>query len=109
MTALGFMLLILAGIFYFIPTAISKQRDTEHDGMIFFINLVFGWTVLGWIAALIWAIVEKPKVHECPSCKSPVAVAAEICPQCQTVIPTKYDPRAWKGVYQDRIAKSEKD
>jgi hypothetical protein len=30
--------------------------------MIFFINLVFGWTVLGWIAALIWAIVESPKV-----------------------------------------------
>ena len=29
-----------------------------HD---LFINLVFGWTVLGWIAALIWAIVEAPK------------------------------------------------
>jgi hypothetical protein len=21
---------------------------------------LFGWTILGWIAALIWAIVEKP-------------------------------------------------
>ena len=41
---------------------IANQRDTNHLGTIFIINLLFGWTVLGWIAALIWAIVEKPKV-----------------------------------------------
>jgi hypothetical protein len=27
---------------------------------IFWVNLLFGWTVLGWIAALIWAVMEKP-------------------------------------------------
>jgi hypothetical protein len=25
---------------------------------------LLGWTVLGWIAALIWAIVEKPIEYE---------------------------------------------
>lgn len=36
------------------------SRDVRHAGKIVLINVVFGWTVLGWIAALIWAIVEKP-------------------------------------------------
>ena len=26
------------------------------------INFLLGWTIIGWIGALIWAIVEKP--HE---------------------------------------------
>jgi len=56
----GFILLLLAAAFYFLPSVIANQRETNHLGTIFLINLVFGWTVLGWIAALIWAIVEKP-------------------------------------------------
>lgn len=36
------------------------SRDVRYAGKIVLINVVFGWTVLGWIAALIWAIVEKP-------------------------------------------------
>lgn len=36
------------------------SRDLRHTGKIVLINVVFGWTVLGWIAALIWAIVQKP-------------------------------------------------
>jgi hypothetical protein len=46
--------------FYFLPSVIASSRKTGHQGMIFFINAVFGWTVLGWVAALIWAVVEKP-------------------------------------------------
>ena len=58
--SLGLMIFLLAVIFYFIPTIISSERKTAHFNMILFINLVFGWTVLGWIAALIWTIVEAP-------------------------------------------------
>jgi len=56
----GLVLLILAAIFYFIPTVIACKREAGHTDTIFFINLLFGWTVLGWIAVLTWAIVEKP-------------------------------------------------
>lgn len=52
---------LLSLIFYMIPSIISGKRNTRHFGMICFINVVFGWTVLGWIAALIWAIVEGPE------------------------------------------------
>jgi T4 superinfection immunity protein len=56
----GLVLFILAAIFYFIPTVIACKRNAGHTGTIFLINLLFGWTVLGWIAALIWAVVETP-------------------------------------------------
>ena len=52
---------VLIIVVYFVPALIAKKRDTENLEAIFLVNLVFGWTVLGWIAALIWAIVEKAK------------------------------------------------
>jgi hypothetical protein len=53
--------------FYFMPTVIASLRHSQHTGTIFIVNLVFGWTVLGWLAALIWAIVETPKPITPPS------------------------------------------
>ena len=56
MEAFGFILLLLAPFFYFIPAYVGSVRNAEHGGSIFFINLLlFGWTVLGWFAALIRA------------------------------------------------------
>lgn len=53
-------ILFLVIVFYLLPSVIASTRKTGHQGMIFFVNALFGWTVLGWIAALIWAVVEKP-------------------------------------------------
>jgi ABC-type sugar transport system permease subunit len=46
--------IILAICFYFLPTTIVSIRHLEHGTGIFRVNFLFGWTVLGWIAALIW-------------------------------------------------------
>jgi T4 superinfection immunity protein len=51
-------MLIAFGL-YFLPTIIVEIRRTEHSAGILGMNLIFGWTVLGWIAALIWALAEK--------------------------------------------------
>jgi hypothetical protein len=54
------VLTIPSGIgLYFLPLIIAKIRRTQHGAGIFWVNLIFGWTILGWIAALIWALVEK--------------------------------------------------
>lgn len=72
----GLVILTLIALFYFLPAVIANQRDTDHLGSIFLINLLFGWTILGWIAALIWAIVEKPK--SVMGRKEPVQREAEV-------------------------------
>lgn len=41
---------------YFIPSIVADARGCTRDGEIFILNLFLGWTLLGWIAALVWAI-----------------------------------------------------
>ena len=64
-------------VVYFVPALIAKQRDTENVEAIFLVNLVFGWTMLGWIAALLWAIFEKLKVKSAIDSSAPTADAAQ--------------------------------
>ena len=45
--------------FYCLPTIIGEVRRIKHDAGIVWVNLIFGWTVFGWIAALRWALAEK--------------------------------------------------
>ena len=73
-------ILIMIAVFYLLPTLIASQRDTNHQGTIFFINLLFGWTILGWIAALIWAVVEQPKVAPLPAPAATPATAPRAAP-----------------------------
>jgi hypothetical protein len=48
-----FWILIL-GLLYFLPTFIGQKK--RNAGAIFALNLLLGWTVLGWIVALVWAM-----------------------------------------------------
>lgn len=68
----GALLFGLILVFYFLPAVISNVRNTRHGWTILLINLFFGWTVLGWIAALIWAIVEAPEQSLRPWSDKPI-------------------------------------
>jgi len=41
---------------YFLPTIIASARRLDCRFGIVMVNLFLGWTFIGWIAALIWAI-----------------------------------------------------
>jgi hypothetical protein len=41
--------------FYFLPAFIAWQRDHHALLAIFILNLLLGWTFLGWVAALVWS------------------------------------------------------
>jgi len=56
---MAWILIIGLLVFYMLPTVICNVRKTEHSDAIALINLFFGWTVLGWIAALLWAVTDK--------------------------------------------------
>lgn len=48
-------LLVLAGLFYFLPAIIAHRADHPNAPAITVLNLFGGWTVIGWIAAIVWA------------------------------------------------------
>lgn len=47
---------------YFIPTFIAYDKKRHNDVTIFLINLVFGWTLIGWFIALVMATSESTVV-----------------------------------------------
>lgn len=48
------IIIIIILIPYFIPSIIA--RKTSNAIPIFLLNLFLGWTLIGWIGALIWAL-----------------------------------------------------
>jgi len=51
-------LLIVGGIVYFIPWFIAYGSDHRQSVAIFALNLLLGWTLIGWVGALIWALIK---------------------------------------------------
>jgi len=57
-----FMVVAFIGlIIYFIPSLVAFKRDAASRWGIFIVNLFFGWTLLIWIIALIWACEGRRK------------------------------------------------
>lgn len=44
---------------YFVPTFVAVKREHRQRLAIIVLNLVGGWTVVGWIVALVWACTES--------------------------------------------------
>ncbi len=40
---------------YFAPAIIAGRRKHHQENAIIVLNILLGWTVLGWIVALVWA------------------------------------------------------
>ena len=68
--------LILSAIMYFLPTILARHK-ADFMG-VFLVNLLFGWTVIGWFIALIWACSAERYV---PVRMVPVS-AGRFCSQC---------------------------
>lgn len=46
-------------IIYFLPTIIAASRKHHNAGAIFALNLLLGWSFIGWIVALVWACTNQ--------------------------------------------------
>jgi hypothetical protein len=53
--------LIIGLLFYFIPTITANVREHNNTAAIVVTNLLLGWTVVGWVAALIWSCTDNTK------------------------------------------------
>ncbi len=52
---------------YFLPTILAAFRCHPNALAIFLVDLLLGWTFLGWIGALIWAlIIPQPAAAASP-------------------------------------------
>jgi hypothetical protein len=53
------VLITLLSLFYFLPVAIAFYRQRVNTGAIFALNLFLGWSLIGWVIALVWALKDE--------------------------------------------------
>lgn len=65
-TVFGWIIAILSAG-YMLPWAIAATRGKSNTGAIFWLNLLLGWTLVGWIIALVMACTS----HQVLGIKNP--------------------------------------
>lgn len=89
----GVLLLVfsLVGLgVYFFPVVCAWSRDHSNTTAIFVLNLFLGWTVIGWVGAMVWAFTNPARTsaapeeatRKCPYCAEDVRAEAVKCKHC---------------------------
>ncbi|HEY1424083.1 MAG TPA: superinfection immunity protein [Candidatus Acidoferrum sp.] len=84
--------LFIIALLYFLPAIIG--RDKSDATGIFLLNLFLGWTLIGWVAAFIWACASDRPVYVkhlvpasgagrfCSHCGTPAVAVVQYCSSC---------------------------
>jgi len=54
----GFLLLLIMLAIYFIPTWVAYSNKKKNAEAISILNFLLGWTFIGWVIALVWAVTK---------------------------------------------------
>jgi hypothetical protein len=80
-------ILTVSVLVYFAPSLFGKAK--RNANAILALNVFLGWTLVGWVVALVWAITkesgEEPTeaTHiRCPDCAELVRKEARVCKHC---------------------------
>ena len=53
---------VLVGmVVYFVPCLVASRREHKNAMPIFILNLLLGWTFIGWVGAMVWAMTDNVK------------------------------------------------
>ena len=52
----GALILFILIPSYFLPTIVALMRKQHNTTSIFILNLFLGWSLVGWVVALVWAL-----------------------------------------------------
>jgi len=97
--AVELVILMLVGPFvlalYFLPAIIAIARHHPNTLGIALLDLFLGWTLLGWLGALIWSLVQiasPPAAAPGPPAAGaagagPVPGAVRFCTRCGATLP----------------------
>jgi Superinfection immunity protein/Protein of unknown function (DUF2510) len=75
--AVIFSVIVLAGLaVYLAPTIVAAIRRVPHAGSVAAINLLLGWSLVGWAVAWALALRSRPQQVRLPRVAAPVAAPA---------------------------------
>lgn len=57
------VVVLMLAIPYFLPALIGLLRNHHQKWAILALDTLLGWTLIGWVAALVWAFTKKERSH----------------------------------------------
>jgi hypothetical protein len=88
------LIVLVGGCVYFLPTIVALHWRHPSTLGIFILNLFLGWSVVGWVASLVWAAsgprgddpgyarFNNQPTKRCPACAEEILAAARKCKHC---------------------------
>jgi hypothetical protein len=57
------MWLIVPGVavFYFVPGMVAYAKHHSRPHVVLLFNLLIGWTLIGWVMTLVWALANPER------------------------------------------------
>lgn len=75
---LGLVFMLALGVLYFVPTIIAVKRKHKSTGGIVVLNILAGWTFIGWLIALVWSLSSAQQVVVQQVVTAPVQVQYQV-------------------------------
>jgi hypothetical protein len=85
---MGFVVILVCAAsisLYFIPAFAGRYK--KNRAAIFWLNFLLGWTMVGWIVALVWALTKDAEAPQPVIVNQTAAPSSLLCPHCG-----KYSP-----------------
>jgi Superinfection immunity protein/Short C-terminal domain len=54
--ALGWLIFVVLLVPYFLPSIVAFSRGKDNAAAVFILNFFLGWTLIGWVVCLVWAL-----------------------------------------------------
>ena len=55
----GLFILAVSLVCYFLPGIVATLRGHRQTAAIWALNVLLGWTVIGWIASFVWSLTNS--------------------------------------------------
>jgi hypothetical protein len=55
-TFAGLILFLICLFVYFLPSIVAIARKRDNNGAIFALNILLGWSFVGWVISFVWAV-----------------------------------------------------
>lgn len=104
---------------YFAPSIVASSRQDPNAVAIWFTNFFLGWTGVGWLACLVWALSVSrpvtlyPSMHylpapgvlgQPPGWQPATGIAGPVCEACFRPLPGTFDYCGFCGATAHRYA-----
>lgn len=53
--------IFVAGMVYLLPFIVAQTRRASNVGAVFAVNVLFGWSIFGWIVALVLVLKSNTR------------------------------------------------